>query len=78
MLCYSSNDKFTSIIKELKDDDKVAPDDYDKERLPENKARYKFTAGSPNERNLLLKKLKRAGEGESGGDGDGSDNPPGN
>jgi hypothetical protein len=77
MLCYSSNEKFMNIIKEMKDDDKSAPDDFDKERLGDNKARYKFTAGSPNERSLMLKKLKRAGEGEDGG-GDGSDNQPGN
>jgi hypothetical protein len=76
MLCYSSNEKYVTIIKETKDEDKSAPDDFNKERIPENKARYKYTAGSPNERALLLKKLKRAGEGES--DGDGSDTPPGN
>lgn len=76
MLCYSSNEKFVNIIKEMKDDDKSAKDDYNKERLGENKARYKFTAGSPNERNLLLKKLKRAGEGEK--EDEGSDNQPGN
>ncbi|MCX6311659.1 MAG: hypothetical protein NT084_08480 [Bacteroidetes bacterium] len=76
MLCYSSNEKFVTIIKEMKDDDKSAPDDYNKERLGENKARYKFTAGSPNERSLMLKKLKRAGEGEDGGDS--PDNPQGN
>jgi hypothetical protein len=28
MLCYSSNEKFTTILKEIKDDDKSAPDDY--------------------------------------------------
>jgi hypothetical protein len=74
MLAYSSNEKFVTTIKEIKDDDKVAPDDYDKERLPENKARYKFTAGSPNERNNMLKKLKRAGDGESGSEGGGDGN----
>ena len=64
MLCYSSNEKFTTLIKDLKDDDKVAPDGFDSERLGDNKVRYKFTAGSPNERNLMLKKLKRAGDAE--------------
>ena len=67
MVCYSPNEKFTTILKELKDDDKVAPEDYDKNRIPPNKAKYKFSAGSPNERTLLLKKLKRAGEGEDSG-----------
>ncbi|MEO5641683.1 MAG: hypothetical protein ABIQ40_08975 [Bacteroidia bacterium] len=76
MVVYSSNEKFVTIIKEMKDDDKSAPDDYNKQRLPENKAKYKFSAGSPGQRDLLLKKLKRAGEGEAGGDS--PDNPPGN
>ncbi len=76
MTCYSSDDKFMTIIKELKDEDKVAPDDYDKDRLPDNKAKYKFTGGSPAIRDLMLKKLKRAGDAGNGGDnnGDGSDN----
>lgn len=65
MTCYSTNEKFTTILKEMKDDDKSAPDNYDEERLGANKAKYKFIAGSPNEKTLLLKKLKRAGEGES-------------
>ncbi|HET6992158.1 MAG TPA: hypothetical protein VFJ43_12575, partial [Bacteroidia bacterium] len=79
MLCYSSNEKFVNIIKEMKDDDKSAPDDFDKDRLGENKAHYKFTAGSPGERDLMLKKLKRAGTGESeGGGGEGSDGQQGN
>ncbi|GAB4143197.1 MAG: hypothetical protein Fur0041_18290 [Bacteroidia bacterium] len=70
MLVYSSNEKFTTIIKELKDDDKVKEGDKDK-----GLRKYKFTLGSPNERNLLLKKLKRAEQdsGGEGGDGGGQD-----
>lgn len=78
MLCYSSNEKYTTMLKEMKDEDKQAPDDYNKACLGETKAKFKFTAGSPNERNLLLKKLKRAGEGESddgGGEGGNPENP---
>jgi hypothetical protein len=68
MLAYSTNEKFTTILKELKDDDKAAPDDYDKDRIPENKSKYHFGCGTPNERTLLLKDVKRAGEGESDSD----------
>jgi hypothetical protein len=69
MLCYSTNEKFMTLIKETKDDDKVAPDNYDEERLGANKAKYKYTASGPNDKSLLLKKLKHAGEGENGDNG---------
>ncbi|MBI3511864.1 MAG: hypothetical protein HY064_14480 [Bacteroidetes bacterium] len=71
MLCYSPNDKFTTILKEMKDDDKTAPDDYDKERLGDTKGRYKFTAGSPEELTALNKLLKRAGAGDDSDNGSG-------
>jgi hypothetical protein len=79
LLAYSSNTKFMDELKGMKDDDKVAPDDFNKERLGETKGKYSIRAGSPNELTLLKKKLKRAGDGESGGDsGDGSEPQPGN
>lgn len=74
MLCYSSNEKFMTTLKEMKDDDKSAPDDYNKERLGETKLRYKYTAGSPNELTLLKKDLKKAEEPEDAG-GDGGSEP---
>jgi len=57
-LVYSSNEKFTTIIKEMKDDDK-------KREGEKGQRSYKFTLGSPNERNLIIKNQKKAEE--SGG-----------
>lgn len=62
MLVYSSNEKFTTIIKELKDDDKVKEGE-------KGQKKYKFTLSSPNDRNQLLKKLKRAEAGQSNDEG---------
>jgi hypothetical protein len=76
MTVYSSNEKFTTIVKEMKDEDKSAPDDYNKARTGETKAKYKFTAGSPGQRDILLKKLKRAAAGEA--EGENPENTPGN
>lgn len=77
MMAYSTNEKFMESLKGMKDDDRVAPDDYNKERNPNPvpKGKYTYRGGSPNERNLLLKKVKRATAGEPADDsGGGSDN----
>ncbi|HEU4719221.1 MAG TPA: hypothetical protein VFU15_15360 [Bacteroidia bacterium] len=79
MSAYSSNTKFMDELKAMKDDDKVAPDDYDKDRLSEKgqKAKYKITAGGPQDLSRLKNKLKKASDGgddSGGGDGDDSGN----
>lgn len=56
MTSYSSNTKFTDIIKEIKDDDR-------KKEPPKGGKPYKYTGGSPNERTLILKQQKKAEEG---------------
>lgn len=58
MLVYSSNDKFNTIIKEEKDENK-------KKEGEKGQKSYKYTLGSPNERNLILKNKNKAEE--SGG-----------
>jgi hypothetical protein len=58
MLVYSSNDKFNTIIKEEKDENK-------KKEGEKGQKSYKYTLGSPNERNLILKNKSKAEE--SGG-----------
>ncbi len=55
MLVYSSNEKFTTIIKEVKDEDK-------KKEGEKGQKSYKYTLGSPNERNLIIKNQKKAEE----------------
>jgi hypothetical protein len=73
MMVYSSNTKFMEELKAMKDDDRVAPDDFDKERLGETKGKYTYRASSPADLTAIKKAVKKvetdgAIEGEQGGD----------
>lgn len=55
MLVYSSNEKFTEIIKGEKDDDR-------KKEAEKGQKSYRYNLGSPNERTLIIKNQKKAEE----------------